>query len=166
MYPNIRTSSTSLLSKRRIDKILVSRRIISSSILSCFLSIIFCSCNDDLQTKYIFYPQKLKQDFKFKLVTDGKCEEVFFKTNDNISLNGIFFPAKSDKVILYFHGNQGSLDSWQSIQEYYQNLDMNFFVIDYRGFGKSGGEITEDGLYKDAKASYDYLLSKGFKSNA
>lgn len=38
-------------------------------------------------------------------------------------------------------------------------------MIDYRGFGKSGGEIQkEEDLYKDAGAAYNYLLGKGVKS--
>lgn len=41
-------------------------------------------------------------------------------------------------------------------------LKCNFVIIDYRGYGKSTGVISEEGLYKDADAAYDYLTGKGF----
>jgi fermentation-respiration switch protein FrsA (DUF1100 family) len=33
-------------------------------------------------------------------------------------------------------------------------------IIDYRGYGKSEGNPTEQGIYKDAAATYDYLASR------
>ena len=37
----------------------------------------------------------------------------------------------------------------------------NFFVFDYRGFGKSGGEIrSENGLFDDTDLMFEYVLGK------
>jgi fermentation-respiration switch protein FrsA (DUF1100 family) len=35
-------------------------------------------------------------------------------------------------------------------------------ILDYRGYGKSGGKITEKGLYLDAKALYGYARELGY----
>jgi pimeloyl-ACP methyl ester carboxylesterase len=42
-------------------------------------------------------------------------------------------------------------------------LKANVLVIDYRGFGDSEGHPTVDGVSKDARAGWDYLMSQGAK---
>ncbi len=116
------------------------------------------------QTKYIFFPEKLDSNYTFEN-QDNITEEVFIKTTDNETINGLFFKANSEKVILYFHGNAGSLKSWQYIYTELKPLGYNILIIDYRGYGKSTGKISEKGLYTDAQSAYNYLINKGFKES-
>lgn len=114
-----------------------------------------------LQEKLIFYPEELPEDYQYHLQKED--EEVFLTTSDNETINGIFYPAEGKKVILYFHGNAGSLAGWQQVSVDFTSTGFNFFIIDYRGYGKSSGKITEKGLYKDGEAALNYLLQeKGF----
>jgi fermentation-respiration switch protein FrsA (DUF1100 family) len=129
-------------------------------IISLIMLFSLSACN---QTSLVFHPEKIKIDYAYAPNTKNDFEEIFFKTEDEQTLNGLFFPNDTNKVILYFHGNAGSLDSWQHIYKYYESLKINFFIIDYRGFGKSTGNINEDGLYKDAKGAYQYLIQRGFQ---
>ncbi len=88
-------------------------------------------------------------------------EEVNFKTADGQLLNGWFIPAKDAKVtILYCHGNAGNICDRLHKVEFFHNMGANFFLYDYRGYGKSTGKPSEKGLYKDARAAYDYLVSR------
>lgn len=114
-----------------------------------------------IQTKLIFYPSKLTRNFQFE--KSYTFDEVFLKTSDNETINGLHFKTKSDKVILYFHGNAGSLESWQYIYHDLNFLEYNLLVIDFRGYGKSTGKISEKGLYIDGQTAYDYLVKAGFK---
>jgi len=114
-----------------------------------------------IQTKLIFYPSKITHDFQFE--KSYNYDEIFLKTSDNEDINGLFFKAKSDKVILYFHGNAGSLESWQYVYNDLKFLEYNLLVIDFRGYGKSSGKISEKGLYIDGQTAYDYLVKSGFK---
>lgn len=134
---------------------------VSAFIVFVYISIIMLGFS--AQTKLIFHPTKLDKGYKFR--SDLHYEEVFLTTPDSVKINGLFFPAQSEKVILYFHGNAGSLDSWQFVYERFQALEYNFFIIDYRGYGKSTGKISEDGLYIDAQTAYDYLIKEGFQEN-
>lgn len=113
-----------------------------------------------LQTRMIFYPGFLAPDFKYNLGPDD--EEVFFKTTDGEQINGLFFRNRSEDVILYFHGNAGDLSGWQFVAEDFSRLGYNFFIFDYRSYGKSSGKLSEKGLYHDAEAAFDFLLEKGF----
>jgi pimeloyl-ACP methyl ester carboxylesterase len=107
------------------------------------------------QTKLLFYPDKLKADFKFK-----QGEEIFLKTADDEQINALFFRGDRPEVILYFHGNAGDLRGWQFVAEDFTQHGYSFLIIDYRGYGKSSGKISEEGFYKDAEAAYFHLVNK------
>lgn len=114
-----------------------------------------------LQKRLIFYPGRLSPDYKFS--TTNSAEEVTLTTEDNERISGLFFRNTRQEVVLYFHGNAGDLSGWQFVSEDFTALGFNFFIIDYRGYGKSTGDISESGMYKDAEAAYNYLIKKGFK---
>ena len=62
------------------------------------------------------------------------------------------------RTILYFHGNAGNLSLRLPNIGWLQQLPANVLAVDYRGYGKSEGKPTEEGVYRDAEASYDYLV--------
>ena len=113
------------------------------------------------QEKLIFVPNKLAQNHKFEFKF-AKFDEINLKTLDNATLNGLHFYAKNPKgAILFFHGNADNLDSWGRYGEFFVNLGYDFFVFDYRGFGKSGGEIrSENELFDDTDLMFEYVLDK------
>ena len=67
-------------------------------------------------------------------------------------------------TILFFHGNAATRAAPYRVN-YYQafssRLGANVLTIDYRGFGNSEGVLSEDGLAKDARAAWDWLISNG-----
>jgi fermentation-respiration switch protein FrsA (DUF1100 family) len=114
------------------------------------------------QRNLIFFPGKLSKDFIFK----KPAEEIFLHTSDGERINALFYQNKKKEVILYFHGNAGDLSNWQYIAEDFTNIGYNFLIIDYRGYGKSSGTITEKGLYEDAETAFQFLLNeKGFRTD-
>jgi pimeloyl-ACP methyl ester carboxylesterase len=112
------------------------------------------------QEKMLFYPDSLPSDFKFTF--DYSFEEYFIKVDNKTSLNGLLFHSDSSKgLIFYLHGNAGSIDSWGQISSVYLKNNYDFFILDYRGYGKSQGRISsEKQLYKDIQIVYDSLKTK------
>jgi fermentation-respiration switch protein FrsA (DUF1100 family) len=43
---------------------------------------------------------------------------------------------------------------------FFNRMGMNVFVFDYRGYGNSTGFPSEQGLYKDVRAAYDFLITR------
>lgn len=114
-----------------------------------------------VQTKLIFFPGKLSRNFKFQLGEHG--EEVFIGTSDGETINGLYYRGTRDDVILYFHGNAGDLSGWQFVASDFLSFGYNILIIDYRGYGKSTGTISEAGFYRDAEAAYGFVVQqKGF----
>jgi len=91
-----------------------------------------------------------------------KFEDVNFTSRDHVLLNGWFVKGISDKVILFCHGNFGNISSRVDIIQDLHLLGYNFFIFDYKGFGRSDGVPSEKGLYADALGAYDYLIERGF----
>ncbi|WP_025665583.1 alpha/beta hydrolase [Aquimarina megaterium] len=111
------------------------------------------------QEKIIFQPEKLPTDFIFQFA--HPFEEFFLETNDHSRLNAIRFVNEDPKgVILYFHGNKGSLKRWGEIAIFFAQKKYDVIIMDYRGYGKSRGEISEQKLYEDAQLFYNYVLER------
>lgn len=69
-------------------------------------------------------------------------------------------------TILFLHGNTGTRALPVRITVYTgltARLDANLFAVDYRGFGDSTGQPTVEGVAKDARAAWDYLMLQGAK---
>ncbi|WP_186434435.1 alpha/beta hydrolase [Lutibacter sp. Hel_I_33_5] len=108
------------------------------------------------QEKLIFLNEKLPQDFQYSFV--GDFEEVNLKTEDNNTINALHFKVENPKgIILYFHGNKGSLERWGNIVQPYTNYGYDVFVMDYRSYGKSTGAFNEAKMYDDAMLCYHHV---------
>jgi fermentation-respiration switch protein FrsA (DUF1100 family) len=112
------------------------------------------------QRDLIFFPSREIRSFP----RDTNLKEVAIKTQDGINLNAWFVDNKSDKTIIFFHGNGGNIYSNQERITLFQSLGVNALMFDYRGYGKSEGQIhRENDVYLDGEAAYEYILSRGTK---
>jgi len=109
------------------------------------------------QEMLTFFPDKLAADHTFGF--PGNFEEVNLKTEDGITLNNLLFKADSAKgIILYLHGNPGSLERYGKQAGFYTDLGYDIFMADYRGYGKSEGSVSsENQLQQDNQMLYDEL---------
>lgn len=87
-------------------------------------------------------------------------EDVSIETDDGVMLHGWFVPGGSDRVLLFFHGNAGNISHRLESISRFHDLDLSVLIIDYRGYGQSGGRTTEAGTYRDAEAAWRYLVEK------
>jgi pimeloyl-ACP methyl ester carboxylesterase len=75
----------------------------------------------------------------------------------------------TDTVILYCHGNKWHMDFyWQRAKLLAHTGSKHRYgvlMLDYRGFGRSEGTPTEEGLYADVEAAMNWLKTNGL-SNA
>ncbi len=106
------------------------------------------------QEQMIFYPEDLPDDFVFHF--DSPFEEVWLHPEPGVVLHGIHFrPDSARGLVLYFHGNAGSLRSWGSVAEDFLPYGYAALVTDYRRFGKSRGSLSEKALLQDAVRWYE-----------
>ncbi len=84
-------------------------------------------------------------------------QDVFIETADGVTVHGWFVAGRSSQVLLFFHGNAGNISHrLDSIRQFF-DLGLSVLIIDYRGYGQSGGKATESGIHRDADAAWRYL---------
>jgi len=92
-----------------------------------------------------------------------KVNKLKIKTEDNLELLAWYHEKDiiNFKTILYLHGNAGSLENRIHKINHFENMNVNFLLLSWRGFSGNKGQPTERGLYKDAKAAIEWLKEKG-----
>jgi fermentation-respiration switch protein FrsA (DUF1100 family) len=89
-----------------------------------------------------------------------KFENVAFKSADGTPLHGWFMPAKGKRVkgtVVFSHGNAGAIGHHLGFTMWLVEGGYNVMMYDYRGFGKSGGEVDRRGMIDDVKAAFSYV---------
>jgi len=71
-----------------------------------------------------------------------------------------FKVPNSQGVVFYLKGNSRSLKGWGKFAKDFVGKGYDFFMIDYRGFGKSRGRRTESILFNDAQTVYKWLSTE------
>jgi len=109
-----------------------------------------------IQEKFIFKPEKLPENFKYKY--DVPFKELFFDVEENVSINGLhFYCKKPNGLILYLHGNTRSIKGWAKYAKDFYRYNYDVVMVDYRGFGKSTGKRSEKEIISDMQFVYDTL---------
>ena len=136
------------------------KRIIKILTLLFSIYIFLCGFLFFFQEKLIFFPQHLDKNYKFQF--GQQFEELNIKAKDGKLINGLLFKTDNSKgVIFYLHGNAGSLSSWGNVAKTYTDLNYDIFIIDYRSYGKSEGEINgQNQLFEDNQTLYNELKKR------
>lgn len=93
-------------------------------------------------------------------------EELSLSTDDGETLVAWHVsPREGYPLILYFHGNGGSLSDRAPRFRMFTASGYGFLAVSYRGYGGSSGSPTETGLMRDGEAAYRELRDRGYSSD-
>ena len=94
-----------------------------------------------------------------------EVKKIQIPTQDNIKLLAWYHKKdiKKYKTILYLHGNAGSLENRIHKINHFNDMDINFLLLAWRGFSGNEGKPTEQGLYIDARSAVRWLINEGVK---
>jgi fermentation-respiration switch protein FrsA (DUF1100 family) len=85
-------------------------------------------------------------------------EALTLDTADGERLDAWFVPApQAHGVVLFLHGNAGNLSHRMDSIAMFHRLGYAVLIFDYRGYGRSSGKPSEEGLYRDAETAWAYL---------
>jgi fermentation-respiration switch protein FrsA (DUF1100 family) len=92
-------------------------------------------------------------------------DDHYFAAGDGVRLHGWWcrrVDAPPDgPVLLFFHGNAGNLSHRADLLiELATRTPAGVFVVGYRGYGRSQGRPSEDGIYLDARAAWKHLTGE------
>jgi uncharacterized protein len=110
--------------------------------------------------RMFFYPDSARytQPQQFGL----QHEDVFITTADGSRLHGWWLPAKGSALgsVLHLHGNAANVGNHLPLVAWLPGAGFDVLMLDYRGFGRSQGSPTLDGVVEDAAAALRYLRTR------
>jgi uncharacterized protein len=155
-----------MASKRRWRKPLI--------ILACSLTVVYvgiCAYMYFAQESFLFRPTVVAANVPWDLtLEEGKglersVEELNFPSELDGQVNALHFTCDSARgAILYLHGNGGNAGICARNRNKFLAQRWEFFIPDYRGYGKSTGPMSQAGLDADVEAAWNQL-NKRYPAN-
>lgn len=96
--------------------------------------------------QYLFHPRK-----EYRQTPPESGMDYFITVEKDVQIGARFFlwePAEPH--ILFFHGNNEIVSDYDGVGPAYNHHGISFLVVDYRGYGQSGGQPTATSLLSDA----------------
>lgn len=93
-------------------------------------------------------------------------EDVWFDSADGETLHGWFLPARGSGTerphgtVLFLHGRNRNIATQIASVQWLPARGFNVFLFDYRGYGRSTGDPSLDGLLRDIDAAWTALLAR------
>ncbi|HET9642161.1 MAG TPA: alpha/beta hydrolase [Burkholderiaceae bacterium] len=87
------------------------------------------------------------------------AEDAWIEGPQGARLHGWWFAARGPAhgTVLHLHGNAGNISAHLSLVAWLPYAGFNLLAFDYRGFGRSEGEPTLDGVVEDAGAALEWV---------
>ena len=127
-------------------------------ILLLLASTTLVGCNQ-LVNKFAFHPDS--ENILLEHELPPGVEELVLVSKEGLETTSLFLPsAQSEKLVIYFHGNAGNVYHRIPSLMQLQSAGVNVIGVGYRGYGKSQGRPSEEGVYQDGKAIFEYATSE------
>ena len=128
--------------------------------------------DNPMVSQIVFYPKKTGMPKE----VPSKFRIMQFEIENGVTIGGILFLADDylhKPTMLFFHGNGEVATDYSYLANKYIELDINFAVFDYRGYGFSTGTPIYSALFSDPliiykkfnewiEKEYDGICSKKF----
>jgi len=94
----------------------------------------------------LFHP---RPEFSFS-GAQTEARDLLIPVADNVVVGARFHPAAATApTILFFHGNGEIVADYDELAPFYARQGVNFFPVDYRGYGRSTGAPTVSAMMQD-----------------
>lgn len=114
-----------------------------------------------LQDKFLFHPETISAEKSFNFSIPYK--EVNIALDADYNMNVVQFltgDSIAKGVVLYFHGNRKNIEWYAKYAPTFTKAGYEIWMVDYPGFGKSTGKLTEEKLYDFAGQLYTMAKAK------
>jgi len=113
-----------------------------------------------LEDSFIFFPTKYPDgDWEPSRLPN---ENVYFHAPGGPRLHAWFVPHAAPRaVVLFAHGNGGNLSHRADLlRVLHDRLKVSTLAFDYRGYGRSEGKPSEQGVMDDARSAAAWLVER------
>ncbi|KAF6023075.1 hypothetical protein EB796_018613 [Bugula neritina] len=142
--------------------------ILVDALFAIILFIIICALFYYAQDLLLYYPNEPATSRLFvpspSHYGDLNYENVTITTTDGTEIHAFFikhYKSKEKPTIIMLHGNAGNIGyRVGNANRLLNECGTNVLLLEYRGYGLSGGVISETGLYNDGISAVKYLKSR------
>jgi uncharacterized protein len=106
------------------------------------------------QDSLIFFPQPQGEARRAQIASQRAVESRFIDAADGTRLHA--WHVKGEPLVMYFGGNAEDV-SWMLDHAARRAPGTGWLLVDYRGYGSSGGSPSENALVADALRWHDHL---------
>jgi fermentation-respiration switch protein FrsA (DUF1100 family) len=117
------------------------------------LLLIACACTFAVDEDHFFHPGPARSKTRATVGDDHSIPSA-----GGVSLGAVYVRRDAPVDVLYFGGDSFYIDDhgpWLAAA--LRPVGANLFIVDHRGYGRSGGTPTLDVVKQDVLAAYDYL---------
>jgi fermentation-respiration switch protein FrsA (DUF1100 family) len=118
---------------------------------------------------FLFHP-RLEPDVSHFQTTESDMrqsdrKDILIPVQEDIAIGARFHMAqKSGGNLLFFHGNGEIVADYDELGTLYNQMSINLLAVDYRGYGRSGGEPTVTAMMRDCHIIF-HFVRKWLKQN-
>lgn len=118
------------------------------------------------QSWFIFFPSRVID--ATPTAAGLEFEDLTLNTADGVKISAWFVPhPEARATVVFFHGNAGNNGDRVDTLRVLHFFRVNVLIVDYRGYGRSGGHPSERGTYLDADAAWEYLtVTRGLAASS
>jgi fermentation-respiration switch protein FrsA (DUF1100 family) len=112
----------------------------------------------------LYHPSKYPEGY-WDVQQSVGASDAWMETSDGIKIHGWWLTRDgSPLATLFLHGNGDNITYYTPHVQEIVAAGSSVLILDYRGYGKSSGRPSEQGLYRDSEAGFIYLLGKGYRA--
>jgi uncharacterized protein len=120
-----------------------------------------------MQDHLIYFPDMGREILQTPADAGLDYEAVWLTTEDGVRIEAWYVPAPAVSgiagAVLLLHGNAGSISGRVDYARMFHRLGYSLLLVEYRGYGRSEGKPSEEGMHADARAGWRYLVTeRGF----
>jgi len=113
---------------------------------------------------FIFYPRR----DDYRPADSGGSTGYMIPVGEDVDISCRFYFGDAQNAnLLFFHGNGELAGEYEDIGAAFNSIGLNLLVVDYRGYGSSGGKPSVSGMMRDAHPIaqwfQQFLNDKGYK---
>jgi fermentation-respiration switch protein FrsA (DUF1100 family) len=119
---------------------------------------LLCAAVFVLQHKLIWFPSRAVFESPDQFGLEHR--DVSLKAADGVELHAWRVAARGPErgVVIVCHGNAGNITNRVDCAAAFAAMGYGVLLLDYRGYGRSGGRPSEEGTYLDADAAWRHLV--------
>lgn len=107
-----------------------------------------------LVLRHLFHP---RCEYRLRQRSTGR-DDMMIPVDQGVHLGASCHLAGKDfPVILFFHGNGEIVSDYDDIGCLFNDNGLNFFIVDYRGYGRSTGAPSVTSMIRDCHTVFDFV---------